>query len=210
MKTAYKDLKSKLKNNHGPSSSSGASKFHGEDNNNNHSTTSSNSFTSRDHRRSAPSSPVFSKGPRSSSAASHYSPMQVSMQPSSSSTMPSGAGQSSNYSGSVTTSPSGSGQVPPLSGSTSSSSSMSEINLQLWQELQHHDLFKSPPVDRSVSGEGDFCDSCKFIRIVRRLLWHVPFHHSIKLNILFSFGNVLIVQHFLVSFFLDFVSLSLV
>lgn len=171
MKTAYKDLKSKLKNNHGSSasSSSSSSRFHAEENNNhhhNHSSSSSSSFSkSREHRRSAPSSPVFSKGPRSSSASSANaagatstlppnSPqsMQISMQPSSSNTLPT----QSNYAySSATVSPVSSGQqgagVPPLSGSTSSSSSMSEINLQLWQELQHHDLFKSPPVDRSVS-----------------------------------------------------------
>lgn len=151
-----------MKNNHGSSSSSSSSRFHAEENNNHMS-------FSKPHRRSAPSSPVFSKGPRSNSASSSHnntgasatgSPqsMQISMQPSSSNTLPTGAHNSYSYSSannsaSATSPGSASQGVQPLSGSTSSSSSMSEINLQLWQELQHHDLFKSPPVDRSVSDE---------------------------------------------------------
>lgn len=160
MKTAYKDLKSKLKNNNN-SSTLGRSEFHAEENNNHMGGTS---FV-KPHRRSAPNSPVLS---RPNNAPSPYSPQQSqsmmqASSSSSSSTLP--VGGSSSYSYAVSTSPSsgtGTGgqgassfSSQPLSGSTSSSSSLSEINLQLWQEMQiqHRDLFVSPPVDRTVSWE---------------------------------------------------------
>lgn len=160
VKTAYKDLKSKLKSNN--SSTLGRSEFHAEENNNH------TSFV-KPHRRSAPNSPVLAR-PNNNASSSPYSPQQSTqsmMQASSSSSSTLPVGGSSSYSYAVSTSPgSGTGtggqgassfSSQPLSGSTSSSSSLSEINMQLWQEMQvqHRDLFvsPSPPVDRTVSWE---------------------------------------------------------
>lgn len=118
VKTAYKDLKSKLKHSSRPEYYSEAK---------NH----DNSFTDGN-QESVPSSPVFSNARALRSASVDYHSGELLQHQPGSSTMP------SSYAATSTSTSPGHGYP---SESTSSSSPVSEMNLL--QEIEQHDLFKA-------------------------------------------------------------------
>lgn len=140
MKTAYKDLKSKLRDKT-PPQTVGSSTFNRDYNNGG--ATSLAMATGSSYHHSAPNSPVFNKRPLSEFTSS--SPLHISKQNSRTMLQTSNSlMNNSNYANNNHIDESSSPAISPTS-------SISSSEMNILQELQQHALFKLPTVDRSVS-----------------------------------------------------------